>query len=118
MMEIDKQTIEYYQRVDAGDVPGLLALFTEDAVYRRPGYPPLIGRDALERFYREQRIIRAGCHSLAATVAQGDSVAVHGVFEGALRDGRQVTLRFADFFEFTGAGVIRARDTFFFAPLV
>jgi steroid delta-isomerase len=117
-MEIDKQTIEYYHRVDAGDVPGLLALFAPDAVYRRPGYPPLVGRDALERFYREQRVIRAGCHSLAATVVQGDSVAVHGVFEGALLDGRAVKLRFADFFEFTGAGVIGVRDTFFFVPLV
>lgn len=118
MTRIENQTIEYYHRVDAGDVPGLLALFAEDAVYRRPGYPPLVGRDALERFYREQRIIRAGSHSLSVTVAQGDSVAVHGVFEGALLDGREVSLRFADFFEFTATGVIGVRDTFFFAPLV
>ena len=37
----------YYACVDAGDVDGLVALFQPDAVYRRPGYPPMHGHGDL-----------------------------------------------------------------------
>ncbi|MEU5284516.1 nuclear transport factor 2 family protein [Streptomyces sp. NPDC020755] len=108
----------YYELVDVGDVPGLLDLFAPDAVYRRPGYEPLVGRAQLEQFYREQRVIKTGRHALSTMLVQGDSAAVHGTFEGALHDGRAVALRFADFFTFSVNGAFRSRDTFFFAPLV
>lgn len=108
----------YYELVDAGDVAGLVALFTPDAVYRRPGYEPLIGAAELERFYREQRVIKEGRHTLSSHLVQGDDAAVHGTFEGVLNDGREVSLRFADFFVFSDMGAFRSRDTFFFAPLV
>jgi ketosteroid isomerase-like protein len=47
---------EYYRAVDAGDVQGTLACFTDDAVYVRPslGRPGLEfvrGRDELEAFF-------------------------------------------------------------------
>ncbi|MFC0070453.1 hypothetical protein ACFFQW_42150 [Umezawaea endophytica] len=37
---------------------------------------------------------------------------------GVLHDGKEVSLRFSDFFEFTDDGRFSRRDTFFFAPLV
>ncbi|WP_431897547.1 nuclear transport factor 2 family protein [Micromonospora haikouensis] len=108
----------YYDLVDSGDVTALVNLFADDAVYHRPGYPPLTGRTELERFYRADRIIREGRHSLSALVGSATEIAVHGEFHGVLRNGQNVSLRFADFFSFTDEGTFARRDTFFFAPMV
>ncbi|MFI5617184.1 nuclear transport factor 2 family protein [Streptomyces sp. NPDC051567] len=108
----------YYRTVDSGDVPALVSLFTPDARYHRPGYPPMTGHGELERFYRDQRVIRSGVHTLATVVSAGDETAVHGLFRGVLHDGRQVELRFADFFRTTPQGLISSRDTFFHVPAV
>ena len=108
----------YYQLVAAGDVPALVALFSPDAVYERPGYAPLRGRDELTAFYRDARVIVDGRHRLRTTVTDGTAVAVHGDFEGLLKDGSRVRLRFADFFELDAEGLFRRRDTFFFEPAV
>jgi steroid Delta-isomerase len=108
----------YYDLVDAGDVAGLVDLFTADGSYHRPGYEPLVGRSALTGFYSGQRVIKEGKHTLRTIVAQDHEVAVHGEFEGVLRDGKEVSLRFSDFFVLDSAGKFTRRDTFFFAPLV
>ncbi|MFI8325546.1 nuclear transport factor 2 family protein [Streptomyces sp. NPDC085529] len=108
----------YYDLVDAGDVPGLVGLFTPDAVYHRPGYPPFDGHEGLTRFYGGTRVIRTGRHTLTTIVADGSDIAVHGEFHGELHDGTTVGLRFADFFRVAADGRFGRRDTFFFAPLV
>jgi ketosteroid isomerase-like protein len=109
---------QYYRLVDTNDIPGLLALFAENSVYERPGYPTLRGRDEIERFYRTERVIRAGRHTLTTIVANGDSVPVRGEFNGVLRDDRKVEVRFADFFQFDPSGSFANRVTYFFAPQV
>ncbi|MFF0430546.1 nuclear transport factor 2 family protein [Streptomyces sp. NPDC004520] len=108
----------YYELVDAGQVQALVDLFAEDAQYHRPGYEPLVGKDQLEHFYRERRVIREGRHTVTTTVESGDCVAVHGEFNGVLHDDRQSSLRFADFFHLDTDGRFSRRDTFFFSPLV
>ena len=108
----------YYELVDRGEVDGLVSLFADDAVYCRPGYPPLRGRADLERFYREDRVIESGAHTLDSLVSSPPRVAVSGEFSGMLRSGEQVDLRFADFFTFAADGHFARRDTFFFTPLV
>ncbi|SES34999.1 Ketosteroid isomerase-related protein [Lentzea xinjiangensis] len=108
----------YYTCVDKGDVPGLLALFAPDAVYHRPGYPPMNGRTELSRFYRGDRVIETGGHTLNSVTADDGGVAVQGTFAGVLKDGCEVSLRFADFFAFTDDGLFARRDTFFFSPMV
>nr|WP_062330524.1 nuclear transport factor 2 family protein [Herbidospora sakaeratensis] len=108
----------YYDRVDSDDVDGLLALFADDAVYERPGYVPLNGRAALKRFYQDQRIIEHGRHTLDEVIAGPDRIAVSGAFAGRLKDGRNVDLRFADFFTFAPSGRFARRTTFFYTPLV
>jgi len=110
--------LHYYELVDAGDVTGLVNLFTPEATYCRPGYEPMVGHAALERFYGGERIIRSGKHTVTTVVAHGEQVAVNGNFDGELLDGREVHLRFADFFLMSGDGRFTRRDTFFFAPLV
>ncbi|MFE5711066.1 nuclear transport factor 2 family protein [Streptomyces sp. NPDC056501] len=108
----------YYDLVDAGDVPGLVGLFTPDATYHRPGYEPFVGHEGLTRFYGGARVIRTGRHTLTKVLVEGSDIAVHGEFNGELHDGTTVALRFADFFQLTPDGRFGRRDTFFFAPLV
>ncbi|WP_312720806.1 nuclear transport factor 2 family protein [Mobilicoccus sp.] len=118
-MTVDAARVEtYYRLVDAHDVDGLVDLFAADAVYRRPGYDPLEGHEALRAFYTAERVIESGTHTLDHRVVGEDSVAVHGRFEGRLRDGSSASLRFADFYTFAPDGRFATRDTFFFAPLV
>ncbi len=113
-----RTVLRYYETVDADAVEELVALFSADAVYRRPGYEPLEGRAAIERFYRGARVIESGRHTLTHVTAEAAAVAVHGEFEGVLKDGTRVALRFADFFEFDAQGLFARRDTFFFVPAV
>lgn len=112
------QVLRYYELVDAQDMAAIVDLFTADATYERPGYEPIVGHQELSRFYTEQRVIDEGEHTVQTVVAEGDCVAVSGRFHGTLRDGREVRIRFADFFVTTDDGRFARRDTFFFAPLV
>lgn len=108
----------YYELVDAGDTAGLLELFTDDAVYLRPGYDPLVGHDALYHFYSADRVIKSGRHRVTTLVPAGSMVAVNGDFTGTLKDDSDVRLRFADFFTLSPTGRFSRRETFFFAPMV
>lgn len=107
----------YYDLVDVNDVDGLVALFADDAVYERPGYEPLRGKEAIEAFYRGGRVIERGQHTLTNFVVGGGDVAVEGGFSGVLRDGRSVEVRFADFFRIADRQFLE-RHTYFFAPSV
>lgn len=118
-METPEETVRrYYTLVDAQQYADLVQLFAEDSVYRRPGYDPLIGRDALISFYSGTRIITGGRHTINELIADGDKVAVAGRFAGTITGGKEVDIRFADFFTLAADGLIHLRDTFFFAPLV
>jgi ketosteroid isomerase-like protein len=113
-----RQRVErYYELVDAPDLDGMLALFAEDAVYERPGYEPLRGKEELDRFYGSERVIDTGRHTLDDVIADGDRVGVRGRFDGVLKDGREVSVRFADFFMLRG-DLIAERHTYFFTPSV
>lgn len=118
MARVKARVNEYYQLVDERNHSALVDLFAEDAVYERPGYPPLVGRVALTEFYSSERVIASGRHTVRAMVAEDDRIAVHGEFAGSLKDGRDVALRFADFFVIDDDGHFVRRDTFFFSPLV
>jgi steroid Delta-isomerase len=113
----DDVVVRYYEAVDDGDLPGLLQLFHPDAEYRRPGYPPFVGREALEAFYGGARTIAEGRHVIDQQVHDGSSVAVRGRFTGRAKSGLPLDLAFADFFE-VSAGQITFRQTYFYAPLV
>ncbi|NHX35772.1 MULTISPECIES: nuclear transport factor 2 family protein [Halolamina] len=96
----------YYDLVDAGDYDELVALFTEDVVYERPGQASIEGEAALRRFYEEERPLSNGTHELHAVVPDGDTVAVRGTFRGE-QDGETVELGFADFHEFEDGEIAR-----------
>jgi steroid delta-isomerase len=117
----ERQLVEivrsYYRLVDACDYARMLELFADDAVYRRPGYAPLVGKSALAEFYLAVRVIDSGRHELLSILVQDDSAAVQGRFTGRLKDGTEVSLNFADFFRFHGGRIVE-RNTYFDAPAV
>ncbi|MCZ9883200.1 nuclear transport factor 2 family protein [Arthrobacter sp. B2a2-09] len=114
---MSRQTVaaarRYYDTVDNAGPEDIVALFDPAAEYRRPGYAPMIGRDALLEFYGTDRGIVAGSHRITSLITDyPDRVAVEGRFSGQLRDGRTVDLGFADFFCFQ-RGLILTRTTYF-----
>ncbi|RZU53270.1 ketosteroid isomerase-like protein [Krasilnikovia cinnamomea] len=109
---------QYYDYVDRGDLSSLINLFAEEVIYHRPGYAPIVGRPALEEFYRQHRVIESGRHELTEVVEENDRVAVRGHFAGSLKDGRDVQVAFADFFRIDAEGLFVRRDTYFFTPAV
>lgn len=108
----------YYAAVDSGDVDAVVACFSADATYRRPGYDPIVGEAGLREFYGGVRVIVSGAHTLDEVVVQGATAAVRGRFAGRLRDGSDSSVGFADFFTFDEAGRIRERRTYFEAAAV
>ncbi|MFE9363417.1 nuclear transport factor 2 family protein [Streptomyces sp. NPDC006978] len=116
--QIAERVRRYYALVDDGDVQAVVGLFADHAVYERPGYAPIVGWDGLDAFYRGQRVIDSGSHTVLKLVVSSLDAAVEGEFRGRLKDGREVDLRFADFFRLNGELLIEMRNTYFFAPLV
>lgn len=113
MSDLLARTRHYYERVDADDLDGVLDWFAEDAVYHRPGYPPMRGRAALADFYGGERVIESGTHTLDEVLVDGQRVAVHGRFEGTLKDGSRVDVGFADFITYDPDGRAAERRSFF-----
>ena len=107
----------YYRAIDAGDLDQALAGWADHATYRRPGYPPLVGIEAVRAFYESTRVIAAGRHEVDEFVYSGDVVAVRGSFSGSAHDGSSLSVRFADFWHFS-AGHIDERNTYFDAAAV
>ncbi|MGH3758761.1 nuclear transport factor 2 family protein [Actinophytocola sp.] len=114
----EQRAREYYRKVDLADLDAVVELFSSAVTYQRPGYPTIHGHGELLQFYRDTRIIDDGEHTVDTVVVDYPRVAVNGRFEGRLRSGELVSLRFADFFEVGSDGRFTRRDTFFFAPLV
>jgi steroid delta-isomerase len=108
----------YYKLVDADDVEGLLDLFADDAVYDRPGYDPLVGMEALRMFYSSTRVIQSGTHAVTNLVVGENKIAAEGTFEGTLKNGAEVSLRWADFWTFGEDGKVTRRDSYFHTPVV
>lgn len=106
----------YYELVDAND-DSVFDLFHPEATYERPGYKLLEGRTEIEAFYRQERVIESGSHTLRSVIASGNQVAVEGSFSGVLRDGRDVAIRFAEFFE-VDSSTFKGRRSYFFVPSV
>jgi ketosteroid isomerase-like protein len=107
----------YYELVDAGKLDELLALFHDEIVYQRQGTPDITGMAAMRRFYEEERIIDSGRHEIAQVLTDGSWVAVRGLFEGRLKSGASVKLRFTDWHRFRD-GKIDRRETLFPGPQI
>lgn len=87
--------------MDSGQWEKLFSLFSDDIFYERPGHQPIIGIDNFKHFFLHVRTIKDSKHTLMSIISEGNSVAVHGRFEGYMKDGSQAEFGFADFFEFS-----------------
>jgi uncharacterized protein len=108
----------YYDALDRDDIEAVLDSFNGDVLYRRPGYPTIVGMDGLRAYYSSDRKLKAGRHVIKALIAEGPTVAAHGVWEGELKGGGTTSMGFAAFFGFDAAGRIDEHTTYFFTPAV
>lgn len=116
-MDVRELALKYYSTVDAGDAEATADLFAPDATYDRPGYDTFVGQ-AIREFYRGARVIKSGAHTVAQVVVEGNVAAVHGTFDGVLKDGAEAHEGFADFLEFNAEGLIEKRRSFFYRAAV
>ncbi|MYM19068.1 DUF4440 domain-containing protein [Brevibacterium sp. 5221] len=107
----------YYATVDAGDPDATADLFAADGSYDRPGYDTMVG-EAIRSFYKGERVIDSGAHTIAQVIVDGDRAAVHGTFDGVLKSGAEAHEGFADFFQFDADGLIANRRSFFYRAAV
>ena len=117
-MDLAEVTQRYYRAVDSGDVPAVVDWFAADGVYHRPGYEPMRGREELAAFYGGERVIASGSHRVDQLIVGDCAVAVRGVFTGTLRDGRTVTVGFADLITYDETGHAVERHSYFDTPTV
>lgn len=108
----------YYDALDRDDIEAVLDAFNGDVLYRRPGYQTIVGMDGLRAYYSGDRKLKAGRHVIQAMIAEGATVAAHGVWEGELKDGGSTSMGFAAFFAFDPTGRIAEHTTYFFTPAV
>jgi ketosteroid isomerase-like protein len=108
---------DLYQTIDACDWDALEGMLHADVVYERPGYDPLVGRERVLRFYREERLVASGRHEVYGVLHDGDRAACWGRMRGTLRDGSPADVQFSDVYSFQ-AGKIRTRRSYFFSPAV
>lgn len=100
---------DYYaliDRADRGDRDALervLSMFNEDAIYIR-GDKVLRGREAIERFYLEERRVRF-THTVESVEVQGTDVFVKGRYEGLNGQGQPVSGSFQDTWRFENLGI-------------
>ena len=97
-IERNKQVAaELFARFSASDIPGVLALMTEDVTWRIPGKPDLSPAAGIYDKERIGRLFRRMLSQLEnglkmtvlSSVAEGDQVAVEVESSGDLKNGRQ-----------------------------
>jgi ketosteroid isomerase-like protein len=112
-----KQITELFQAIDTSNWEELNRLFHAEVVYERPGYEPFSGVERLLQFYKHERVLASGQHSLECIVTDENHAACWGRFVGLKKDGTPVNERFSDVYTFED-GRIRTRRSYFFRPAV
>ena len=102
-----------YAAIEVGNHDALGEMFHPAAVYRRPGAPPLLGRDRIIDFYRAVRSMKTSQIMIESVVSQGRHAVAIGLVEGRGRAGERVHEQFADVYEFAD-GLVTARATYFY----
>lgn len=114
---LDRIVKQLFCAVDSHNWSALSSLFHPEIVYERPGYAPLVGRDEVLHFYREERMIASGQHHIEQIVEQGNCAVCWGAFVGVVKNGSAADARFADVYVFAQGQIIQRR-TYFYRPAV
>jgi ketosteroid isomerase-like protein len=111
----ERLVTELFAVIDGQRWDELASFFATDCVYSRPGYAPLSGIEAIERFYRHERIVASGRHEVEHVVSDLGVAACWGRFVGVSKAGVELDEEFADTYE-VREGRIVSRRTFFYRP--
>jgi hypothetical protein len=103
----------HYRFVDEQRWDELRAAYAREATYQRGTRSELVGAAAIDRFYRFDRIIAAGRHTITRLEVKSHRVNVRGHFSGTLKSGEAVEIEYRDDYEFTRSGRIRRRISTF-----
>jgi ketosteroid isomerase-like protein len=106
-----------FDSIDRRQWDRLPDFFTDDVLYERPGYPPIVGIDQLARFYRDVRIVASGRHELLQIMVDGSTAACAGRFVGRDRSGQALDERFADVYTLR-QGKVATRISHFYRPAI
>ncbi|TFB43664.1 steroid Delta-isomerase [Pseudomonas sp. F01002] len=112
--QIQATMARYVELVDAGDIDGIIALYSEDAVVEDPvGRPPLQGIVDIERFYREG----LGASKVSATLTGPVRATLNGCGAMPFRvdmewAGQPCSIHVIDVMEFDADGKIRSMKAY------
>ena len=112
MEDLEKLVKKYYAAVDGKDLDTLFSVFSDNIVYKRPGYEPIEGMEKFREFYRGNRVIREGHHTLSNIIVMEPYVVVEGEFNGILKDGSKSHTTFVDVYTFSNGKAVK-RHTYF-----
>jgi len=109
---------EIFARFSAGDIPGVLALMTDDCTWLIPGKPErmrtagLYSKERIARLFH--RMLEGLEHGLKMTVksaiADGDQVAVEVASEGDLKNGRLYRQQYHFAMDFRAGKICAVRE--------
>lgn len=113
-----RTAIAFFQRYDAGDIPGVLDLMSEDITYwlaGKPGSNATAGartKAEMADIFRRMGNAMTGRlrMTVKGTVAEGDKVAVEAVSRGELRNGRVYEQEYHVLFTLRDGRIAAARE--------
>jgi uncharacterized protein len=118
MSDAKNVAIELFRRFSASDLPGALALMTDDVTWRLAGKPELTpvngvyDRRRLERLFgRMWSQLEAGLQmTVIGAIAEGDRVAVEVESAGDLKNGRKYRQQYHFAFEMRDGKIAKVRE--------
>jgi ketosteroid isomerase-like protein len=113
-----RSAVELFARFSASDIPGVLALMTDDVTWRLPGKPelsPVAGiynKERLKRLFdRMLAQLESGLQmTVVGLVAEGDNVAVEVESQGDLRNGRKYRQQYHFLITFRDGKIAAVRE--------
>ena len=106
-----------FELVDEKKWDDLHLFYLLNATYERPGYSPYIGIKSIIDFYKFERIVEVGKHSLDGWIDSDGEACCWGQFSGVGKTGDVLSERFCDIYNFEN-GLIKTRRTYFFRPAI
>jgi ketosteroid isomerase-like protein len=108
----------FFERFDANDLDGVMALFADTATFQVPGKSDemrsagVYDKDRLRRLFdRMTSQLPAGLRmSVSLLVAEGDIVIAEATSRGELPDGRVYDQRYLNLFRIADGKIIEARE--------
>ena len=92
-----------FAAIDAQDAASFVSFLTEDAVFRFGSAPPVQGREQIRAAVDAFFATIAGCrHTISNSLRSGSTLVCEGDVAYQRHDGTEVSVPFADVFEYKG----------------